>query len=302
MHANINRQLHFTSSINCDHFSRLTGRTLASAKQFRPSYPLLSHCNIFPKPSVDPLCTMRNRGHTNSLKAGAASSSAAAASTSNEGNPAARQHHPLLNTINESTKWMVSAAVFSTLAVRRDLICAWWVLGSILAAVLCRGLKFALNEARPPTARKADPGMPSAHANSLGFLAMFVSVWAAHNGTARTSASISDLISSTLFSTSTSPLIFFLSLGIPALGLFLTWLRVALGYHTVEQVAVGWLLGSSIAVGWWYFGIKKALPLLVLMPELQFALYGVTTIAITLFSVSNVGRWIKEQRSIGKTK
>ncbi|KAG7670332.1 hypothetical protein KSW81_002897 [Nannochloris sp. 'desiccata'] len=213
------------------------------------------------------------RTRSNSHRATASASSSA--STAKEGNPAARQHHPLLDTINESTKWTVSAAVFTTLAARRDLICAWWVFGSILAAVLCRALKFALNEARPSTARKADPGMPSSHANSLGFLAMFVSIWAANTGTAAAGTAAVSL--STISSINNSPMVFFLSLGIPALGLFLTWLRVALGYHTVEQVAAGWLLGSSIAVGWWQLGIKKAFPILVQRTELQFALYSVTT-------------------------
>lgn len=230
---------------------------------------------------------------TRSSSLRATASSAAAASK--EGNPSARQHHPLLDTINESTKWMVSLAVFSTLALRRDLVCAWWVLGSILAAVLCRALKFTLNEARPPTARKADPGMPSAHANSLGFLAMFVSVWAAHSTTGNGTASFS-----TIFSTSTSPVMFFLSLGIPAIGLFLTWLRVALGYHTVEQVAAGWLLGGGTAVGWWYLGAQIAIPLLVQRPELQVALYSITTVAITFFILSNGSRWVKELGNIKK--
>ncbi|KAL4520900.1 hypothetical protein Ndes2526B_g00082 [Nannochloris sp. 'desiccata'] len=238
------------------------------------------------------------RTRSNSHRATASASSSA--STAKEGNPAARQHHPLLDTINESTKWTVSAAVFTTLAARRDLICAWWVFGSILAAVLCRALKFALNEARPSTARKADPGMPSSHANSLGFLAMFVSIWAANTGTAAAGTAAVSL--STISSINNSPMVFFLSLGIPALGLFLTWLRVALGYHTVEQVAAGWLLGSSIAVGWWQLGIKKAFPILVQRTELQFALYSVTTVAITFFILSNGRRWIKELGNIEKAK
>lgn len=37
-------------------------------------------------------------------------------------------------------------------------------------------LKYAINQSRPEAARKADPGMPSAHANSLAFLATYVSV------------------------------------------------------------------------------------------------------------------------------
>lgn len=292
MQASLTRQLHAISTTNYDHFSR-PARQLFLSKRNHSSPLLHSHFIRLSKTSPRHLDTIRS-SRSRYLQKTMASSSASA--SSKEGNPVARQHHPLLDAINESTKWMVSAAVFSTLAMRRDLLCAWWVLGSILAAVLCRALKYALNEARPPTARKADPGMPSSHANSLGFLTMFVSVWATQAAQASIGTSTGSLI------LNSSPIVFFLSLGIPALGLFLTWLRVALGYHTVEQVAAGWLLGSSIAVGWWHFGVKKAMPVLVQRPELQLVLYSTTTVAITFFIVSNVGRWIKEVRENKKEK
>lgn len=191
------------------------------------------------------------------------------------GDPAARAHHPLLDAINESTKWTVSAAVFATLGVLRDATCAWWVLGSIAAAALCRGLKLTLNHARPANAPKADPGMPSAHANSLGFLSTFVAAWAAAAGGGRVGA---------------------LSLGVPAGALFLTWLRVSLGYHTVAQVVAGWALGSLIAVGWWVLGVRAALPAAAASPALQAGLYGLTTAAVVFFIVSNGARWVREAR------
>jgi dolichyldiphosphatase len=40
------------------------------------------------------------------------------------------------------------------------------VLGSIINVVLCKALKVAINEKRPASAKKADPGMPSSHAQS----------------------------------------------------------------------------------------------------------------------------------------
>jgi len=294
MQARILRQLHITTSSNCDHFSRRARQFVATSKDSRP-IGQASYCKRNLKPLSAYQCTMC-RTRSSSLRATA--SVAAAASMAKEGNPAARQHHPILDKINESTKWTVSAAVFSTLAARRDLIAAWWVLGSILAAVLCRALKLALNEARPPTARKADPGMPSSHANSLGFLAMFVSVWAANHGTAATGTGPFSL--GAISSINTSPIVFLLTFGFSALGLFLTWLRVALGYHTVEQVAAGWLLGSSIAVGWWHLGIKKAIPILVQRTELQLVLYSITTVSIMFFILSNVLRWIQELGNIKK--
>jgi hypothetical protein len=37
-------------------------------------------------------------------------------------------------------------------------------------------LKYVFNQSRPEAARKADPGMPSSHANSLAFLSTYVSL------------------------------------------------------------------------------------------------------------------------------
>jgi hypothetical protein len=47
-------------------------------------------------------------------------------------------HHPALEAVNNATKWAVSAAAFTTLLARRDLLAAWCVLGSVVAAINCR--------------------------------------------------------------------------------------------------------------------------------------------------------------------
>lgn len=46
--------------------------------------------------------------------------------------------HPLLEAMNDATKWAVSAAAFGTLLWRRDLLASWCVLGSIVAAINCK--------------------------------------------------------------------------------------------------------------------------------------------------------------------
>ncbi len=43
-----------------------------------------------------------------------------------------------LQVVNESTKWVVSAAVLTTLVLRRDLASMWCVLGAILSAAICK--------------------------------------------------------------------------------------------------------------------------------------------------------------------
>ena len=63
----------------------------------------------------------------------------AAAPTKQQGKQRQRNsHHPALEAINDATKWAVSAAVFGTLLWRRDLLSAFCVLGSIVAAINCR--------------------------------------------------------------------------------------------------------------------------------------------------------------------
>jgi len=191
---------------------------------------------------------------------------------------ASAQMVSLLEALNESTKWAVSFTVFSVLLWRRDLLSSWCMLGSIAAAILCRVLKFAINEARPPAARKADPGMPSAHANSLAFLSTFVSVSAV--ATMPVGAALR----------------WPLAVGVPACALFLAWLRVALGYHTLPQVAAGWVLGSTSAAAWSNLGQAVALPYLAVHPECCWWLYGATTAAVAVFIGQNVARWLDEVR------
>lgn len=189
----------------------------------------------------------------------------------------------LLRYINDSTKWTVSFAAFMTLTYRRDILSAWCIFGSIVAAIICRLLKFAINESRPPCARKKDPGMPSAHANSLAFLSTFVST--------------STLFDATSIDPGTFILRYALIIGVPCIGIFLAWLRVALGYHTALQVCVGWFLGSSLAASWSYYGMNSALPVVQSSAPLQAALWCLTGIAAAFFSYKNIKRWFDETHS-----
>ena len=82
-------------------------------------------------------------------------------------------------------------------------------------------LKYAINEARP-SGRKPDPGMPSAHGNSLGFLATFVSLAAAASLGIHSTAGLA------------------LVIGVPSVGIFLVRL------YTNSQRAAG---AAALAVG-----------------------------------------------------
>lgn len=147
----------------------------------------------------------------------------------------------------------------------------WALLGSIVSSFLNKALKKIINQARPASARKEDPGMPSSHANSLAFLGTYSSLALAqyHSSGAATA----------LFLTS----------------LFLTWLRVALGYHTYPQVLVGFCLGSGTAIGWKQIGANYALPYLASEPAygkiLQITTYGFGL----LFAARNLLPWLKDK-------
>jgi len=178
--------------------------------------------------------------------------------------------HPSLSLVNDATKWVVSGVVFLMLLVKRDEVTAWCVIGSIVAAFTCRALKFAINASRPPRAKKIDPGMPSSHACTLGFLSAFAS-FVMMDQSMPTSIAASLLI----------------------LGLFLTYLRVLLGYHTFPQVVVGWILGSTIAVAW-HAGGNLLLPQIMANSAGQVGLTVVTCIFVGLFALKNVMRWRHE--------
>ena len=102
-------------------------------------------------------------------------------------------------------------------------------------------LKIILNHKRPESAResnKSDPGMPSSHAQSLAYLGAYAAiVLCAH-------PSALHLATTGL---------------IAAVSLFLAWLRVELGLHSVPQVAVGYLVGCVNASVWYALGRRWVL-------------------------------------------
>ncbi|CAJ1355193.1 unnamed protein product [Effrenium voratum] len=145
---------------------------------------------------------------------------------------------PVLRWINDSTKWLVSGTVFGVLLWRRDCATCWCVLGSVCAALNCKCLKFIINESRPAGARKIDPGMPSSHAQSLGFLSTYTAL---------------SLLDGTCWHG-------LCAAAICAGGGFGSWLRLRLGFHTWPQVAAGFGLGALSAMGWQYLYVRQVQP------------------------------------------
>ncbi|CAM6085714.1 unnamed protein product [Calypogeia fissa] len=137
--------------------------------------------------------------------------------------------------INKASKWMVVGLVTGVLLWRRDDHAVWFAVGSVVNGGFGKCLKYLINENRPPTADgvKADPGMPSSHAQGFSYIASYASLalllWQGIN-----------------VWTSISALGIFLSFA------YLSWLRVAEGLHTVPQVLVGSTLGSAAGAFWLY--------------------------------------------------
>eukprot|EP00445_Apocalathium_hangoei_P087049 CAMPEP_0204211888 /NCGR_PEP_ID=MMETSP0361-20130328/74822_1 /ASSEMBLY_ACC=CAM_ASM_000343 /TAXON_ID=268821 /ORGANISM="Scrippsiella Hangoei, Strain SHTV-5" /LENGTH=194 /DNA_ID=CAMNT_0051176139 /DNA_START=141 /DNA_END=722 /DNA_ORIENTATION=+ len=165
----------------------------------------------------------------------------------------------VLAVVNDATKWVVSGGVAAWLLWRHDEGACWCVCGAVVNAFNCKVLKVIINQTRPSGACRADPGMPSSHGCSLGFLsaymALVLSAWVG------TLASGGALVG----------------------GLFLSWLRIALGFHTWAQVAVGHTLGSLCATGWFLFGEAHALPLLRTSARLRIPLFGGTLVLCLAF-------------------
>ncbi|KAI8464264.1 MAG: hypothetical protein J3K34DRAFT_120836 [Monoraphidium minutum] len=183
----------------------------------------------------------------------------------------------VLGQVNESTKWVVAGLVGVVLVAAHNEWAAWAVVGAVLSSFLCKALKRVINEQRPADARKKDPGMPSSHANSLNFLSVTAAMSLAHHAGGQPAAAA--LAALTL-----------------AAGLFLTWLRVALGYHTWPQVAVGGLLGASTAAAWSAWGSGRAVPALQAWPPGVPLLYVVNAAGVAAFVVRNVLQWRKERQ------
>ena len=57
---------------------------------------------------------------------------------------------------------------------RRDAAALWAAMGSVVNAGLSRILKQMLNQERPVSNLRSDPGMPSSHAQSISFATIFM--------------------------------------------------------------------------------------------------------------------------------
>jgi len=164
-----------------------------------------------------------------------------------------------LETANDSTKWLVVAAQTLAIAVRRDFIAPFIVIGSIMSAFAAHALKRVVNQQRPSGSELVDPGMPSSHALVSCFAA---AAWAAHLGWARPVSAL-----------------------LLASAAVVCALRVACGMHSVAQVLVGGLLGAGSACAWIRAAPRPASPAATAR---CYALYFVGSV---VFIQKKMSRW-----------
>uniref|UniRef100_A0A5B7CA29 Phosphatidic acid phosphatase type 2/haloperoxidase domain-containing protein n=1 Tax=Davidia involucrata TaxID=16924 RepID=A0A5B7CA29_DAVIN len=137
----------------------------------------------------------------------------------------------LQSTLNSLSKWLVAALFGAVLLWRHDAEALWAAMGSVLNTGLSTTLKQILNQERPLSTLRSDPGMPSSHAQSIFFTVMFAVLsmveWFGVNGLTITLSGL-----------------------MLALGSYFSWLRVSQQLHTISQVVVGALLGSIFSIFW----------------------------------------------------
>ncbi|XP_038722434.1 lipid phosphate phosphatase epsilon 2, chloroplastic-like isoform X2 [Tripterygium wilfordii] len=128
--------------------------------------------------------------------------------------------HGLQSTLNNLSKWLVAGLFAAVLLWRHDAESLWAASGSVINSVISLALKRVLNQARPVSTLRSDPGMPSSHAQSIAFTVFFIIIsileWQGVNEITL-SASVLAL----------------------AIGSYLCWLRVSQQFHTISQVVVG---------------------------------------------------------------
>nr|XP_043633470.1 lipid phosphate phosphatase epsilon 2, chloroplastic-like [Erigeron canadensis] len=133
--------------------------------------------------------------------------------------------------LNRLSMWCITVAYCGVILSRQDNIALWAVLGFALNIILSKSLKQILNQERPVSEVCSGPGMPSTHAQSISFTVIFsilsIIGWLGLNAL---SVILSGLV--------------------VAVGVYFTWLRVLLRYHTTSQVVAGTIVGSIFSVLW----------------------------------------------------
>lgn len=135
--------------------------------------------------------------------------------------------------LNRMSKWLVLAPFILGILWKHDAEAMWIAMGLVLNSLIYASLKKILNHERPVSSFRSDPGMPSAHSQSIFYIAWFAVLslfcWQKIN----------------IYTWSISSIILMC-------GSYLSWLRVSQNLHTRSQVVVGAMLGSTCSITWFW--------------------------------------------------
>ncbi|CAF2110904.1 unnamed protein product, partial [Brassica napus] len=170
-------------------------------------------------------------------------------------------------------KWVVSALFASIILLRHDGTALWAIIGSVSNSALSLFLKRLLNQARPATTSRTDPGMPSSHAQSISFISVFA-------------------VLSVMEWLGTNEVSLFLIMLILALGSYFASmrLRVSQKLHTSNQVVVGGFVGSVFCIFWyktWNLLLLEAFKSSLLLQIYVFLVASAYTLAFAAYVVLN---------------
>ncbi|WZZ81342.1 hypothetical protein YC2023_101914 [Brassica napus] len=171
------------------------------------------------------------------------------------------------------SKWVVSALFASIILLRHDGTALWAIIGSVSNSALSLFLKRLLNQARPATTSRTDPGMPSSHAQSISFISVFA-------------------VLSVMEWLGTNEVSLFLIMLILALGSYFASmrLRVSQKLHTSNQVVVGGFVGSVFCIFWyktWNLLLLEAFKSSLLLQIYVFLVASAYTLAFAAYVVLN---------------
>ncbi|KAM1529236.1 hypothetical protein ACFX1Z_018466 [Malus domestica] len=144
--------------------------------------------------------------------------------------------------LNRLSKWIISALFAVVILWRHDGEAIWAAMGSVVNSILSVILKRILNQERPIPSLRAEPGMPSSHAQSIFYIVTFT-IW-----------SIVEWLGMNEISLTVTAFAL-------AFGTYFSWLRVSQKLHTLSQIVVGAAFGTIFAIFWfwtWNAFVEKA--------------------------------------------
>lgn len=149
---------------------------------------------------------------------------------------------PVEAALNRMSKWLVAGSFAFAALWKHDAEIMWALMGAVVNTLLSSVLKQMFNHERPAPALRSDPGMPSSHAQSIFYAAMF-------------------LVLSLFYWLGTNYLAMILGAATLALASYLSWLRVSQRLHTLNQILVGGTVGSAFGALWfllWHLLVQEA--------------------------------------------